>query len=109
VAQIRDEILDRYGAMPNEGENLLRVIGLKIRARKLGIAALRLERGEFALQVAESSQIDPQRLVAILHQASSDLRITPDHQIFGPAPSPEAGTPALFDAASALLKRLAPD
>ena len=109
VAQIRDEVLDRYGAMPSEGENLLQVIGLKIRARKLGIAALRLEGGEFALQVAESSQIDPKRLVAILNQASSGMRVTPDHRIFSPAPESAAGTPALFDAAHQLLKRLAPD
>ena len=93
VAQIRDEVLDRYGAMPDEGENLLQVIGLKIRARKLGIAALRLEGGEFALQVAESSQIDPQRLVAILNQASSGMRVTPDHRIFSPAPAPAHTVP----------------
>ena len=109
IAQIRDELLDRYGVMPSEGENLLQVIGLKIRTRKLGIAALRLERGEFVLQVAESSQIDPQRLVQILNQASSGMRVTPDHRIFAPAPGPEGGAAALFDAANNLLKRLSPD
>jgi transcription-repair coupling factor (superfamily II helicase) len=109
VARIRDEILDRYGVMPAEGENLLQVIRLKLRARKLGISELRLHKGEFMLQVAESSQIDPQRLVQILTHADSKMRVTPDHRIFGPAPGPEGGAPALFDAAHDLLKRLGRD
>ena len=109
VARIRDEVLDRYGVIPAEGENLLQMIRLKIRARKIGIAGLRLVRGEFVLDVAESSQIDPQRLVQILTHAESGMRVTPDHQIFGPAPGPEGGAPALFDAAHALLRRLSPD
>ncbi len=109
IARIRDEVLDRYGVMPAEGENLIQIIRLKVRARKLGISALRLHRGEFVLQVAESSQIDPQRLVQILTHAGSGMRVTPDHQIFGPAPGPEGGATALFDGAHELMKRLSPD
>ncbi|MDE0886617.1 MAG: transcription-repair coupling factor [Myxococcota bacterium] len=109
VARVREELLDRYGVMPAEGENLLQVIRLKIRARKLGIASFRIHRGEFVLQVAESSQIDPQRLVQILTRAGSGMRVTPDHRIYSPAPGPEGGNPALFDAAHELIRRLSPD
>ena len=109
IGRIRDELLDRYGAMPPEGENLLEVIRLKIRARKLGVAALQLHGGEFVLQVAESSQIDPQRLVQILTRAGSGMRVTPDHRIYGPAPGSEDGPPALFAAAHELMKHLSPD
>ena len=109
IGRIRDELLDRYGAMPPEGENLLEVIRLKIRARKLGVAALQLHGGEFVLQVAESSQIDPQRLVQILTRAGSGMRVTPDHRIYGPAPSTDDGPPALFAAAHELMKHLSPD
>ena len=40
VDRIRDEILDRFGPLPSEGENLLRVIRLKVMARKLGVLAV---------------------------------------------------------------------
>jgi transcription-repair coupling factor (superfamily II helicase) len=108
VDQIRDEILDRFGVMPIEGENLLQVIRLKILARRIGVTAVGLTRGELVLTVAESSQIDPQRLVQLLTVAGVGLRVTPDHRIFAPAPGPEGGAPALFDAARGLLLRLSP-
>jgi transcription-repair coupling factor (superfamily II helicase) len=106
VDRIRDEILDRYGAMPTDAENLLQVIRLKILARRLGIASLTVTRGELVLQVAESSRIDPQRLVRLLSDGTSRLRVSPDHRIYAPAPGPEGGAPALFDAAREVLRRL---
>ncbi len=109
IARIRDEVLDRYGAMPAEGENLLELIRLKMLARKIGIVSLKLQRGEFDLRVAEGNQIDPQRLVRLLTRANSRMRVTPDHRILAPAPGPEGGPPALFAAAREILKRLSPD
>ena len=37
------------------------------------------------------------------------MRVTPDHRIYSPAPGPEGGNPALFDAAHELMRRLSPD
>jgi transcription-repair coupling factor (superfamily II helicase) len=105
VARIRDEMLDRYGVLPAEAENLCRVIGLKILARKLGIVTVGLNRDELAFGVAESAQIDPKRLVHLLTHAGSEMRVTPDHKIYFPAPLLAAGPDALFDSArSALIK-----
>ena len=58
VAQIRDELMDRYGRLPAEAENLVEVIRLKILARRLGIVRIEVSRGELVLQVAPKSQID---------------------------------------------------
>src|SRR5262249_49183914 len=46
VARIRDELLDRFGALPAEALNLLDVIRVKIRARRLGVVAIDAARGE---------------------------------------------------------------
>ena len=106
VDRIRDEILDRYGAMPPDAENLMQVIRLKILARRIGIAAISLIRGELVLDVGTPSQIDPQQLVQMLTHARGGLRVSPEQKIYAPAPGPEGGAPALFEAARELLRRL---
>ncbi len=103
--RIRDEILDRYGPLPAEAENLLQVIRLKILARRLGVAALDLARGDLVLTAGPSPRIDPQRLLNLMTQAGSGLRVTPDHRIHVAVPQ---GTPAeLFTSARQLLQNLA--
>jgi transcription-repair coupling factor (superfamily II helicase) len=106
VDRIRDEILDRYGALPREGESLVEVIRLKSLARRLGVVAIDLNRGEIVLSVGAGARIDPQRLVNLLTGGGSELRVSPDHKIFAPAPT-SGGEPAVLDAARSLLTRLA--
>ena len=104
VDRIRDELLDRYGALPTEAENLFEVIRLKIRARRLGVASVDLSNGEIVLTAAEQSKVDPKRLLNLLHQAGSGMRVAPDHKIY--AKVPPGDTAALFAAAKSLLSNL---
>ncbi|MFT5440987.1 MAG: transcription-repair coupling factor (superfamily II helicase) [Myxococcota bacterium] len=106
VDRIRDEVLDRYGPLPLQAENLFEVIRLKIMARSLGIAAVDVARGEIVLQVAERSQIDPERLVHLLGQPALGLRVAPDHKIYSPAPALSGGPKPLFEAAREMLRQL---
>jgi transcription-repair coupling factor (superfamily II helicase) len=106
VALIRDELLDRFGRLPREAENLLEVIRLKILARRLGILRVETQRGELVLHVASQSKIDPDRLVQLLSHARAGLRVTPDQKLIAKAPGPEGGAPALFDATRTLLTQL---
>jgi transcription-repair coupling factor (superfamily II helicase) len=104
VDRIRDELLDRFGAMPAEAENLVEVIRLKIYARRLGVAAIDQQKGEIVLTAAEKTHVDPQRLVNLLTQARSGLRVTPGHKIY--APAPQGGPDKLFRATRRLLANL---
>jgi len=106
VALIRDELLDRFGRLPGDAENLLEVIRLKIAARRLGIVRIEASRGEIILQVAPKSHIDPDRLVQLLSHARSGLRVTPEQRLIAKAPGPEGGAAALFDATRSLLRKL---
>jgi transcription-repair coupling factor (superfamily II helicase) len=105
VDRIRDEILDRFGPLPEVAENLLHVIHLKVAARSLGIASIDLANGEFVLKAAENTRVDPDRLLRLITQAGGGLRVTPGHKIFAPAPS-AGDAPKLFDAARRLLAHL---
>jgi transcription-repair coupling factor (superfamily II helicase) len=104
VERIRDELLDRFGAMPAEAENLVEVIRLKIHARRLGVAAIDQQKDEIVLTAAEKTHVDPQRLVNLLTQARGGLRITPGHKIH--APAPQGGPEQLFRATRRLLANL---
>ena len=106
VARIRDELLDRFGPLPPETENLLRVIRLKIAARELGVVGVFVERGELVLAAAETSRVDPNRLVALMTGAVPGVRVTPDQRVRKDIRG-LAGA-ALFDAAHELLAELAP-
>jgi len=106
VERVRDEILDRYGPLPAEALHLTEVIRLKLLARKLGVAALDVARGELIVQVAPNAQIDPQRLVNLLTHGGSGIRVSPDHKIFAPAPPAGSQPAALFEAARSLFADL---
>jgi transcription-repair coupling factor (superfamily II helicase) len=104
VDRIRDELLDRYGPLPGEAEQLLEVIRLKIRARELGIAAVDWARGEIVMTAGPATRIDPKRLVGLMTRAGSGIRVAPDHKIYAPAETPDPEV--LFPAAHRLLQRL---
>jgi transcription-repair coupling factor (superfamily II helicase) len=103
--RVRDEILDRYGPLPEDAENLLRVIRLKVAARRIGVAVVELARGEIVLTAGAVTQIDPKRLVNLLTQAGGGLRVSPDHKIHLPVATTEARV--LFESAGRLLANLA--
>jgi transcription-repair coupling factor (superfamily II helicase) len=107
VDAIRDELLDRFGALPAEARSLLDVIRLKILARRLGIVAIDAQRGELVLTAGDDTRLDPQRLVNLMTQAGSGVRVAPGHKIFAPAPKSDAES--LVGAARRLLANLGGD
>ncbi len=86
LERIRDELLDRFGPLPEEARHLVSVIRLKIGARRLGIAAIEIQRGELVLRAARHTAIDPQRLVNLMTQPALGIRVAPDHRILAPLP-----------------------
>jgi transcription-repair coupling factor (superfamily II helicase) len=103
--RIRDELLDRFGPLPDEAANLLAVIRLKIEARRLGVAAIDVAQDELVLTAADSTQIDPQRLVSLLTHPKLGIRVAPNHKIYAPLRAGREPV-ALFDAAHTLLGQL---
>ncbi len=103
--KLRDELLDRFGPLPPETQNLLGVIRLKVAARALGIASIELEKGELVLTAAPTSRVNPDKLVQLLMRGDRELRVTPDHKIR--ASAPEEKTPAaLFERVRWVMERV---
>ena len=65
IAQVRDELVDRYGAVPGQVENLLAVARLRVVARNAGLTDITLQGNHirFApVDLPESRQVRVQRL-----------------------------------------------
>jgi transcription-repair coupling factor (superfamily II helicase) len=77
----RADLLDRFGPLPAEAQNLLEVIRLKIRCRELGIVSVEVKNGELRFQVAERAKVDPSRIVRMLGQPGTQLRAYPDRRL----------------------------
>ncbi|MBW2243424.1 MAG: transcription-repair coupling factor [Deltaproteobacteria bacterium] len=102
--RLREELLDRFGPLPEEAEHLVQVIELKVRARELGVIKIEIERGALVLTAAESSQVDPARLVDWMNASDPEIEVLPDHRIRAKAPDKTAA--ALFQRTHWLLDQL---
>jgi transcription-repair coupling factor (superfamily II helicase) len=105
VQRIRDELLDRYGPLPAEAENLLEVIGVKLLARALALPGVDYANGNLVLRTAPGSRVDPARLVDLLNERGSGVRLGEGQRIL--AAAPDGSPPALFARARWLLAALA--
>jgi len=102
--RLRDELLDRFGPLPAEAENLLAVIRLKIAARKLGIAQVMLEGSELVFTAAPTTRVDPGKLHRLITKVRADLRVMPDQRIRAALRERDPG--ALFARAGEVLEEL---
>ena len=107
IDRIRDEMLDRFGPLPDAGLHLLWVIRLKILARRLGIRTIEASRGELVLGADGSTRLDPERLVNLLTQSRGRLRVSRDQRIHASLPPGTGSDPSgLFEATRQLLRNL---
>ncbi|PIE58115.1 MAG: transcription-repair coupling factor [Desulfobulbus propionicus] len=108
LADLADEIIDRYGPMPPEAKNLLATIALKQRLRKQGV--VKLEQGPSGLIVSfmENPPFAPQHLLNLISQKPAQkhreqqIRLTPDQRLVVPLQE----EPDLFIQIQALLNKL---
>jgi transcription-repair coupling factor (superfamily II helicase) len=84
VDLVRADLLDRYGPLPSEARNLLEVIRLKIRCRRLGIEAVEVSGRDLSFRVADRTRIEPDRIIALLQRPGCPIRIAPDQRIMMP-------------------------
>ncbi|MBD3332332.1 hypothetical protein GF356_05745 [candidate division GN15 bacterium] len=57
VERIREEVIDRFGRMPQSGTNLVEASAVKIAASLLEIEKVRMKKGKAALQFAEGRML----------------------------------------------------
>jgi len=79
LADFKSESLDRFGPLPEEAENLLLKIMLKVLAKTAGVSRLDLVGRNLSLNFSESHQPNPSALVDMIIAAPKDFKLSPEH------------------------------
>ena len=79
IANIKNEVTDRFGALPVEASNLLLKIILKVSAREAGVKRLDLSVDKIKISFSEAHQNNPSGIVNMIAADSKRFNFTPDH------------------------------
>ncbi len=91
VDELEEELLDRFGPIPQEGRELLRVVRTKERLRLLGIKRLEVQDGTAVVQFAAPERLDLEGLLRLLKKRPEIFRLSPDQTLR--LRLPEEGSP----------------
>lgn len=78
LADIRSEMEDRYGPLPDATVYLLEAASLRLECERTGIAQIDRKRGELHIRFTENASIDPQSLMRLVaRNAKRGAQFTP--------------------------------
>jgi transcription-repair coupling factor (superfamily II helicase) len=70
IDDLRAELVDRFGPVPAAAEVLLDVVGVRVRARALGIERIEARSGRALLTFAPSTPVAPERLLSLMTKSA---------------------------------------
>ncbi len=105
LLETREEMLDCYGPLPPEVQNLIEVISLRNLMKGLMAEKMEYDGRNMILVIHKSSPIDPLKLIELSRKKWKGMRFTPDHRLFIPMPELQEGQ--VIEAAKGLLEELA--
>jgi transcription-repair coupling factor (superfamily II helicase) len=82
IHYLREEIEDRFGPLPEEGENLLQLIGLRCLLRSMGVTVLKMADGRLQVTFHPTTPLSPQGLIRFVQdRADKGLRFISEHTL----------------------------
>jgi transcription-repair coupling factor (superfamily II helicase) len=78
IADLRAEMEDRYGPLPDSTVYLLEAASLRLEGERIGISQIDRKRGELQIRFTENASIDPQHLMRVVaRNAKRGAQFTP--------------------------------
>ena len=105
--EIRVELIDRFGLLPEAADNLLKITALKQRAQQLGIGKIDAADAGGYLVFGETASIDPLALIQLVQGDSRTYSLKGSHRLGFTADMPDAA--ARFAFVEQLIERLTPE
>jgi transcription-repair coupling factor (superfamily II helicase) len=75
LAELRAELQDRFGALPEPAAQLVDIVRIRVAARRLGVERLEAGEGKAMITFAPATPIDPARMVAAIQGSRGRLRM----------------------------------
>ena len=81
LLDIREEMVDRFGRLPQPARSLMHIMEIKIMARQLGLENVQLEKNHLRLSFPENRQISPVDIQRMVEKCSTQLNFDLDAQL----------------------------
>ncbi len=81
VADIAEEMEDRFGPPPEEARRLVQLMALKTELRRLKVLGCEASGKSVTLHLREDTPLDPKKILDLVRAAKSPYRITPDMRL----------------------------
>jgi transcription-repair coupling factor (superfamily II helicase) len=82
LANLRAELTDRFGRLPQSAENLLAVVGLRRKAEALRIKKIEAGAERIAFEFDDATPVTPARLVQLVAANPKTLNLSPEGKLY---------------------------
>ncbi|TFG38549.1 MAG: DEAD/DEAH box helicase, partial [Syntrophobacterales bacterium] len=86
LSDLREELLDCYGFVPEQVENLLNIIEIRNIMKEVVAEKMQYDGKDMHISFREKSPVDPARILALSKGKLKGLRLTPDFRLSVPMP-----------------------
>ncbi len=108
MADLQDELVDRFGTLPQETRNLFDIVGLKKELIPLGITKLEKGKDSLVFSLLPETPINPEKLLSYIQtkhtRKNTTARLTPDSRLILPCST--GNNDDLFKAMQPILHEL---
>lgn len=98
LADLRAELVDRYGELPDEVDNLSELMLLKAEMRELQLRAIEAGPGRLVISLGQDPRLEPAKLAKLLQRAKGTYRLTPEMRLVAKVPEGLKGLNLLQEA-----------
>ncbi|MBI4637428.1 MAG: transcription-repair coupling factor [Candidatus Rokubacteria bacterium] len=75
IADVRGELEDRFGPLPEDAQRLLDIVRIRVAARAIGVEKVEAGEGKALVTFAPATPLDPERLVRTIQSSGGRLRM----------------------------------
>jgi transcription-repair coupling factor (superfamily II helicase) len=75
------ELIDRFGPLPDEVGHLMQVVGIKLLCRQANVERIEAGPKGAVLSFRDNKFVNPERLVALIHEQGRSARVRPDMKV----------------------------